>query len=261
MDSNHVSDLKDFLSDCIKTIKKSYPNFSSAQLAQRFDLSSSTFNRIENREIKKPTFAYALKIVREACGEEKVQNFIKNHYPEMFKDFEKTYPGNSKLEFLPVEAESYLQDATSFEVMMLASSNAGASRELINSEFGKKGLVILDALVSKDIVHEINGVYKISLPNFNFSQETVKKLLLNLVNSSYDLSAFGTHTNWLSVQYESVNREKVTPKLREVYVRANSEIRAIFNDSENAGNDVMWAILATDSLLKRNNQNNEEVIQ
>ena len=261
MDSSHVSDLKDFLSDCIKSIKKSYPNLSSVQLAKKLDLASSTFSRFENKEIKKPTFAHALKVVREACGEEKVQNFIKNHYPEMFSNFETTYPGNSKLEFLPTEAESYLQDSTSFEVMMLVSSNAGASRDLINFEFGKKGLVILDALVSKEIVHEFNGVYKISLPNFNFNQETVKKLLLNLVNSSYDLSAFGTHTNWLSVQYESVNREKVTPQLRDVYVRANNEIRAIFNAPENAGNEIMWAILAHDLLLKRNNQNNEEVIQ
>lgn len=261
MESNQISDLKDFLSDCIKSIKKSYPNLSSVQLAKKLEIASSTFSRFENKEIKKPSFEHALKVVREACGDDKVQNFIKDHYPEMYSNFETTYPGNSKLEFLPKEAESYLQDSTSFEVMMLVSTNAGASRELINIEFGKKGLIILDTLLSKDIIHEINGIYKLNLSNFNFGQETVKKLLLNLVNSSYDLTAFGTHTNWLSVQFESVNRVKVTPKLREVYVRANNEIRAIFNDPENAGIDVMWAILAHDLLLKRSNQKSEEVIQ
>ena len=34
MDSIQFSDLKEFLSDCIKLIKKSHPNLSSAQLAK-----------------------------------------------------------------------------------------------------------------------------------------------------------------------------------------------------------------------------------
>lgn len=261
MDSNHVSDLKDFLSDCIKSIKKSYPNLSSVQLAKKLDLASSTFSRFENKEIKKPTFSHALKIVREACGETRIQEFIKSHYPEMYKDFETTYPGNSNLEFMPVEAEAYLQDPTSFEIMMMASSNAGLTKETVTLEFGKRGLLVLETLVAKKIIVEENHVFRLGMSNFNFGQETVKKLLQNLVNTSYDLSAFGTHTNWLSVQFESVNKDKVTPKLRDVYVRANNEIRTIFNDPENAGPDVMWAALATDSLLKKEKQNAEGVIQ
>jgi hypothetical protein len=82
-----------------------------------------------------------------------------------------------------------------------------------------------------------------------------------LINSSYDLEAFGTQKNWLSIQWESVDVNKVTPMLREVYVKANKEIREIFNSPENAGHDVMWAGLAMDSLLKKEKPESNGVIQ
>ncbi len=256
MDANQFSDLKEFLSDCIKSIKKSYPNLSSVQLAKKLELTTSTFSRFENREIKKPTFNHALKIVREACGETRVQDFIKIHYPEMYKNLAKTYPGNSELEFLPEEAEVFLQDQTTFELIMMATSNAGLRKEVVITEFGNRGLLALENLIAKKILIEQNQIFTLGMKNVNFGQETVKKLLQNLVNSSYDLNAFGTQKNWLSVQYESVDKNLVTPKLRDVYIKANKEIREIFNAPENAGPDVMWAGLVVDSLLKEKQEPN-----
>jgi hypothetical protein len=151
MDSVQFSDLKEFLSDCIKSIKKAYPNFSSVQLAKKLDLTTSTFSRFENREIKKPSFTHALKIVREACGETRVQDFIKLHYPDMFSNFTKTYPGNSDLEFIPQEAETFLQDPTAFELIMMATSNAGLRREVVIAEFGNRGLLALENLISRNM--------------------------------------------------------------------------------------------------------------
>lgn len=261
MDSVQFSDLKEFLSDCIKSIKKAHPNLSSAQLAKRLDLASSSFSRFENREITKPSFNHALKIVREACGETRVQDFIKLHYPDMYNNLTKTYPGNSELEFMPEEAEVYLQDPTAFELIMMASCNAGLRKEVVVAEFGNRGLLALENLIAKKILVEQNQIFTLGKKNLNFGQETVKKLLQNLVNSSYDLNAFGTQKNWLSVQYESVDKNKVTPKLRDVYIKANKEIREIFNAPENAGSDVMWAGLAMDSLLKKEKQESNGVIQ
>jgi hypothetical protein len=255
MASVQFSDLKEFLSDCIKSIKKSYPNLSSVQLAKKLDLPSSSFSRFENREIKKPSFSHALKIIREACGETRVQDFIKLHYPDMYNNLAKTYPGNVDLEFVPQEAEIFFQDSTTFELMVLATTNAGLTKEAIVDEFGKRGLLTLEKLVEKNILKDEQGKYTLST-KVNAGQETVKKLLQNMINSSYDLEAFGTHKNWLSVQYESVDANKVTLKLRDIYIRANKEIRELFNAPENAGPDVMWAGLVMDSLLKEKQESN-----
>ena len=255
MDSNQFSDLKDFLSDCIKSIKKTYPMLSSVQLAKKLDISSSTFSRFENCEIKKPSFNHALKVVREACGENKLQDFIKSHYPEMFKDYAKTYPGNADLEFVSKDAEVYFQDTMTFELMMMATTNSGLTNEMITSEFGRQGLLTLEKLVEKNILKSENGKYTLGT-KVNAGQETVKKLFQNLVNSSYDLEAFGTQKNWLSVQYESVDAKKVAPKLRDIYINANKEIRELFNTPDNTGSDIMWAGLVMDSLLKEKRESN-----
>ncbi|MGZ3789726.1 MAG: helix-turn-helix domain-containing protein [Bacteriovorax sp.] len=255
MDSSQFSDLKDFLSDCIKSIKKSHPNLSSAQLAKRLNLASSSFSRFENREIKKPSFNHALKIVREACGETRVQDFIKLHYPDMFNNLTKTYPGNADLEFVPQEAETFFQDSTTYELMMMATTKVGLTKDVITAEFGRRGLLTLEKLVEKNILKDENGKFTLGI-KVNAGQETVQKLLHNLVNSSYDLEAFGTHKNWLSIQYESVDANKVTPKLREIYIKANNEIREVFNAHQNAGPTVMWAGLVMDSLLKEKQESN-----
>jgi hypothetical protein len=260
MDSVQFTDIKDFLSDCIKSIKKTYPNLSSVQLAKKLDLPSSSFSRFENREIKKPSFSLALKIVREACGETRVQDFIKLHYPDMYNNLAKTYPGNVDIEFIPQAAEIFFEDSTSFELMMMATTNAGLTKEVVIAEFGKRGLLTLEKLVEKNVLKDLNGKFTLGT-KVNAGQKTVKMLLQNLINSSYDLDAFGTQENWLSVQYESVNLTKVKPKVRDACVRANKELREIFNDPENAGTDVMWAGLVMDSLLNKVNPESIGVIQ
>ncbi len=250
MDSNQFSDLPDFLSDCIKTIKKSHPNQSSSQLAKKLDLATSTFSRFENKEIKRPSFNHALRIVREAYSEGKVQDFIKIHYPEMYNNLAQTYPGNVDLDFIPPEAELLFEDSTTYELMMMATTNAGITAEVIQTEFGKRGIQSLEKLIERNTLRNVNGRYILNT-KVNAGQETVKKLLHNLVNSSYDLQTFGTQKNWLSVQYEYVDAKKVTPKLRDIYIRANKDIRELFNAPENSGQDVLWAGLVMDSLIKR----------
>lgn len=251
MSSIQSADLKNFLSDCIRSIKQTHPNLSSVQIAKRLNLTTSTFSRFENKETSRPTFSSALKIVREACSDEDLQNFIKNHYPEMFSEFEKTYTGNSHLNFLPEEAESYLQDVNTYEIMMLITSNESIHKTTIKEEFGNKGLAIVKRLSSKGILREQGDNYSLGKENFNFGQETVQKLLLNLIEKSYNLEAFGTHTNWASIQYQSVDKNKVNPLIREIYKKANAEIREVLQNPYNKGNDILWTGLAYDSLLNK----------
>lgn len=251
MIDSQPQDIRDFLNDCIKSIKKSYPNLSSVQIAKKLNISNSTFSRFENKDVKKPSFGNALQIAREACGESRVQDFIAKYYPEMLEKFKITYTGNSDADFVPVEAEAFFEDSTSYEIMMLVSSNSRLTKEMVSIEFGKRGLMTLENLVSKEILKVNNGIYFLGT-KINARQPTVKKLFENLVHANYKLDKFGTQTNWLSLQYESVDANLVLPQIREVYLKANQDIRNIFNDSKNSGNDLIWAGMVMDSLLTKN---------
>jgi hypothetical protein len=243
----------------IKSIKKSSPTLSSAQLAKRLEMSGSSFSRMENGATKKPSFNNALRIIREVCGKTKVQDFIKIHYPEMSDNFAKSYSGNADVDFIPKDAEKYFQDTSTFELMMMASSNSGITKECVIAEYGSRGLSVLEKLIEKNIIHEKDGIFTLGMTKINADQETVKNLFNNLLNTNYNLDSFGKQINWLSIQYESTNRKKVTPILFDIYSRAYKEIRETFASPDNAGEDIMWAGLIMDSLINDFKEN--EVIQ
>lgn len=248
MNSDHVAELGCFLKDCIQKIKEKSPHLSSNAISTKLRIATSTFNRIENLEVKKPTLDHALKIVRAACGDGEVKKFIEKFYPNMLSNFLKVYSENSNIPFVKLEAESYFEDPGTYELMMMATTAFGITREKTSIEFGNRGLKALDKLLEKGILIEINGVISNS-ENINASQETIQKLLLNLVGISYDLDGLDAEKrNWLSVQYESVNKEKVLPIASEIIHEANKKLRYAFTDPKNKGQDIIWAGMVVDFL-------------
>jgi hypothetical protein len=177
----------------------------------------------------------------------------------MSDNFAKSYSGNADVDFIPRDAEKYFQDASTFELMMMASSNSGITKERVIAEHGSRGLSVLEKLVEKNIIHEKDGIFTLGMTKINADQETVKNLFNNLLNTNYNLDSFGKQINWLSIQFESVNRKKVTPILFDIYSRAYKEVRETFASPANAGEDIMWAGLIMDSLI--NDLKENEVIQ
>src|SRR5690606_22887473 len=98
------------------------------------------------------------------------------------------------------------------------------TKEQVQTEFGRRGLIMADELIEKGIVTYADGRMFLK-ENIKFSQEATHKLLLNLIEQSYDLDTFGEGKNWLTVQYESVDLDYVRPKLRDILVKANQQIR------------------------------------
>lgn len=256
---NRFDDLSDFLASCVYKIKASYPKYSSLQISKKLGIPNSTFDRISKSEVQKPSFNYALKIVQEVCADDNVQSFIKKFYPNMYENFTRVYDGNAEVPFATPEAEVYFCDPTTYEIMIMATTEAGLTRESAKEEFGKKGVAILECLISENVLSENDG--KVALTGkLNANQETVHKLFSNLVQMNYDVDAFGNKNNWLSLQYTSANAEYVLPKLLEVYKKANGEIRDIFSSPNAKGNDIVWAGMVMDTLSK-NNDRNSEVLQ
>lgn len=249
IETEQHTDLPSFLNSCIMDLKAKYPGLHDSDIARKLEISNSTFGRIKNADTKVPLFDNAIKIVRMACDEKDVMKFVKVHYPEMADNLKSIYPENSEVQFIKVENEKYFEDPTTYEVMLLVTSNANASREKVLEEFGKKGLNILEKLIAQGAVAEKDGVIGIQ-GDINAGQSTVHKLLQNLVKLSYDLEAFSEKDNWLTVQYEAVNAKEIMPVVRDILIKANKEIRKAFKDPRYKGDDVVWAGLVMDSLLK-----------
>jgi hypothetical protein len=77
----------EFLQQKIQDYKKSHPRTSSAQLARMWGLSTSSLNRLENQETKRPSVEQALRVLR-GCGlRREISSVLPDYYPEL-REFE-----------------------------------------------------------------------------------------------------------------------------------------------------------------------------
>lgn len=252
------TDLRALLRESIRDLKKSKPNLSSSALAGVLKIAVSTFGRIENGEVKRPDVATTTSIISACHGEKAVKDVLAKFYPEIAVNIDRVYKGNKEVPFIAPDAEKYFRDPSTHELMVAVTSNSGLTRESVQVEYGKRGLTALDDLIANGIVEEKTG--KISLSGkINARQETVHQLVQNLVTHNYDLDSFGKKQNWLSLQYESVDLEKARPEIVKILQEAQAKLRTVFNSPEYQGNDVVWAALASDTLIKQAVR--EEVLQ
>lgn len=258
LELNTETDLRDLLRESIRKLKKAKPHLSSNALASHLDVSTSSFGRIENGEIKRPDFVTTSIIVTASHGAHAAKAVIAHFYPEIAKNFDRVYQGNKEVPFVAPNAEKYFRDPASHELMVTITSNAGVTRESVRYEYGQKGANALEELLANNVVEEKDG--KICLMGkINARQETVHQLVQNLIKHNYDLDGFGNKLNWLSLQYESVNLEKARPEIVKILQEASSRLRTVFNSPEYQGTDVVWASLASDTLIKQ--KKSKEVLQ
>jgi len=244
------NDLRELLKESIRLLKRKKPNLTSSALANYLDISGSTFSRIENGDVRKPDVHHVSAIITATHDIPSAKAVIEKFYPELSKGLDRVYKGNAEVPFVPVETEKFFCDTGMYELLVSATSRAGISRSSVQAEYGNKGVLALDELISKGVLEEING--QISLRgSVNATQSTVHQLAQNLIANNYDLESFGRKENWLSLQYESVNLDKAMPEIRKVLEDAAAKLRTIFRNPDFQGDDVVWAALASDTLIKQ----------
>lgn len=246
-DANQYETLSEFLKECMTIYKRQHPKLSDVQISKHYDIPNSTLGRILNGEVEKPRFENALSIASSVCTSEQIQAFITKFYPDSGECLVKVYSGNNNAVFASPEIELLLKNPQTYELMMLASTQEGLSFDRAAFEFGDRGRKLLEKLQELKVLKYSDGRFYFD-EALNASQETVHKLVLNLLTNSYDLENFGPARNLLSLQYESVDKDKVLPKLAVIINRAREEVRQLFNDPSNKGKDVVWYTIATDTL-------------
>jgi transcriptional regulator with XRE-family HTH domain len=78
-----VMTLDEFLQKKIQEYKMAHPRYSSAQIARFWGLSTSSLNRLENQETKKPSIEQAVKILNGVGIKENLFEILNDFYPEL----------------------------------------------------------------------------------------------------------------------------------------------------------------------------------
>lgn len=80
-------ELVGFLQQKILEYKKAHPRYSSSQIAKLWGVSTSSLNRIENLETKKPSLEQAIRILKGVGIKNKLFETLGEFYPEIKEVF------------------------------------------------------------------------------------------------------------------------------------------------------------------------------
>ena len=249
-DLSTASSACEFLRDCIKYLKRESGDLSTLQISRKLGIPNSTLGRIENLAVETPDFNNAMKIIRARCKDGTVNEFINKFYPQMAHTFNKVYSDNANVPFVPTEVETYFEEASTYEFMLLATSKVKMTEKFILENYGKRGLATINELIERGVLKKQGDRIQLSNGPVNAGQETVHKLLQNLITFNYDVNAFGKKENWLSLQYESIDKKAVMPKVVAILREARQKIRELLNSPSSEGNDVVWIGIAADTIEK-----------
>ena len=247
----YTSDLCADLSKRVREYKKSHPALSSTQVAKRFNMSTSSLNRIENCDVRMPAIDQIIKILRGTGAKGDLLKYLDEHYPIIAETYREAYSSKGN-DFVDVDLEFYLNDKDKFIIILLALTGSGTSREEVVSEFGVKGEKELDFLLNKGLLEEKGGRIGNNDSFLTLSFNSLKTVLASSVESCFKTDGSGMGHNYIAYRASRVNREKVSEKLIGILQDAEREIMELFNEPSNQGNDDIFFGLVTDSLITIN---------
>ncbi|MBT7608612.1 MAG: hypothetical protein HN576_02580 [Bacteriovoracaceae bacterium] len=249
------NDLAHVLKDKILEYRKARPQLSSQQIAKKFDIPNSTFNRLENLTIKVPNFDQAIKVLSGTGHEKEILPYFEEFYPNLADTYKKGLGSNQVPTLLDEDATNYLLDQSSSKLMIIALSSSGLKKSVVIEEFGKSGLRTVERLIEKGILKE--NEFETYFPRENGSNLSIKDtqtLISRSLSQFFDINGYENKTslNNMNFQSESIDLEKAYPLIINLTEEFQKAIREIFKNPIYKGEETVFVSSFTDSLLKNN---------
>ncbi len=240
--------------NCVEALKDLHPKYSSSQLAKLVGISQSTFNRIENGQTN-PNLLNISKLLGYLKSTHKISDASKFLPESLTLKIKENLSHNFENPIIGGDFASYFSKSSYRNIMLLALTKSGTTRDEIQLEYGNSGLKLLNELIEKKLLNETRGIIRGFEETVSFNQEILKQTLISCVTEKYNAEEFGQGVNWLSFQSESINKNKAMELIRSKLQKAYKEIdEEILNSPEYAGNDKVFIGMVADSLLKESDE-------
>ena len=234
---------------CVEQLRKRYPYCSASQLAGKVGVANSTFNRVENKD-GTPSLKTLSRLL---AATEQVQTMadvggLLNGDSQVEKNL--SHMKNNKL--LTGDLAEAFGHVENRMVLLLASTNAGTTRQEIQKDYGLSGINVLDELLRVKVLTEKDGVIKSSVSDgdkpFVLDHQMAKELLSSCIREKYNPENFGTGENWLSFQTESVDVQKVMEAIAPILKEAFTKMDEVIRSKEYEGDGKIFIGMVADSL-------------
>lgn len=248
----HTTTLCEALGHRIRSYKEDHPNLSGTQIAKKFNMSTSSLNRIENGDVRVPNIDQVLKVLRGTGATGDLLKYLDANYPIIADTYRDLYSHNLKSQFVDLNFESFFEDRDTFLLSLLLVTKDHLTRKEIDFLFGIEGQNVINKLLkSKYVKEEGKKIYFINNEPLQMEQEALKKLMSLTIEKCYRADEINKGLNYLSFKSSSVDLEKTMPKVINILKEAHSKMRDVMNDSENTGEDCIFFGLVADSLIAK----------
>jgi transcriptional regulator with XRE-family HTH domain len=220
----------------IRAYKKEHPRLNSSQIARKFGIATSTFNRIENLDIRNPSIDQAVKILRGVGSSEDVADFIRMYYPEIHEGLFEYFVETSKMNDVNESIEKYFHDEATYKMMLYASSYSGLDENFVLQEFGRSGHKTFMKLAAKGILVNKNGRFYTASKDNYVDDYSAAKIASFICDELAHNNKIGEQlTGRFELVYASVDMMKIGAELKTLTEDYYLEARKIIKDQNNAG--------------------------
>lgn len=235
--------------------KKKKPSLSSHEIAKNFGIPASTFNRIENLDIKTPSFEQIVKVLSATGNDEDLIKYLDKKFPQMTRMMAQKYAtlGNTKI--MKAEMQDALTNPRYSKIVTLILCKKWTDKKYIKDMFGLDGLLIIDELKEMNIVKESDGGQLIitSILQHARSIKDTRDLFIEALKTSFDCSEAEKNSgeNLISFQAHAVNAKKAIPILNEKLSNVYHTFFDMINDPEFKGDDVVFLGMVADHIVPK----------
>jgi transcriptional regulator with XRE-family HTH domain len=256
MSTRNDGELCQILRQRILTYKKAHPRLSSQQIAKRFNIASSTLSRIENMDIKTPSFDQVVKVLRGTGNTDELLEFVEKFYPELSRAYVEYFKSKATPESTEI-IQSYISNPKYFKILMMITS-VGMNEKEVSRLYGNLGLSILEDLIAKKIVTYSSSCdgYIVSDQMVVFDELTSVNIFKNFLAEFAEDYEYNDLSRMYSVDFVGINKEKVLPEIMSILRTARLNIKKLTDKPENQGDDALFVGIAGDIFFKRNNYEN-----
>jgi hypothetical protein len=252
-----MSELKiDFCHDLkgmVDVFQEKHPNLSLPQISKKINVSYPTLKRIMNLSAN-PSLEVVTNILMNTGHHDQLPLYLQRMNPDLAAAFNNYFSHNVETPSLDLDSSTLFANKDYLFILLLAFTNSGTTEFEVRQEFGTLGIKRLQELLDHGIViYKDERIFGQST-KVTFNQKIMKQAVLHSIEQCYNPELFGKGENWLSLQTESINKEKAMPEIRAILQNAYKDIKEILYSEEFQGDEKIFVSMVADKILSTDQQ-------
>ena len=185
--------------------------------------------------------------------------YLERVNPTLATAFNSYFSHNIETPSLDIDSSTLFANKDYLFILLLAFTDIGTTELEIRQEFGSLGVKRLQELIDHGIVNIIDQRIYGQSSKITFNQKIMKQAVLYSIEQCYEPEHFGKGENWLSLQTESINKEKAMPEIRNILQNAYKDIKEVLYSEEFKGDDKVFISMVADKILS--SEKNQGILQ